>query len=148
MTRTVLVPFDGSPLSSEALRHALTTFPDATITVLYVVDLFEPDVPDGADIDSTYEPLMGSEAWYEWTETITAHLFERARDLAEEYDRTVETESDIGDPKRIVVDHAAEESVDHVVIGAHGRPAEREAPLGSVATVVARRSNVPVTLVR
>jgi len=40
MPRTVLVPVDGSPLSSRALRHALREFPEAEIAAYHVIDLF------------------------------------------------------------------------------------------------------------
>lgn len=148
MTQTVLVPIDGSPRSFDALRHALTEFPDATIIVHHVVDLFAPAESDPGDAEPTYEPLLGSEAWYDWVDRFTERLLDRARDLAAEYDRDIETVSDIGDPKRIIVDYADEEAVDHIVVGTHGRSSTETSPLGSVATVVARRAPVPVTLVR
>ncbi|MFB6101349.1 MAG: universal stress protein [Haloplanus sp.] len=145
MTRTVLVPVDGSPLSFRALRHALTEFPDATIRVLHVVDLFDPESGPG---DTTYEPIIGSEAWYDRIETATERLFDRVRERAAAHDRSVVTESEIGDPARIIVDYTEAEPVDHVVLGAHGRPAERNAALGHVASVVVRRAAAPVTVVR
>lgn len=52
------------------------------------------------------------------------------------------------DPKRIIVEFADEENIDHIVLGAHGRPAEKRPVFGTVAEVVARRATVPVTLVR
>ncbi|WP_248896821.1 universal stress protein [Haloplanus halobius] len=145
MTDSVLVPVDGSPLASTALRHALTMFPDATVTALHVVDLFDPG--DGDLADTTYEPMIGSEAWYDRAETLTERVLDDARELAATYDRDIDTASDIGDPKRVIVDSADETGIDHVV-GAHGGPTGEVAPLGSVATVVARRVGVPVTLVR
>ena len=38
MAREVLLPTDGSPLSKEALEHAIDTFPDGNITLIHVVD--------------------------------------------------------------------------------------------------------------
>ncbi len=35
----ILVPFYGSPLSQRALERAVTKHPDATITVMYVINL-------------------------------------------------------------------------------------------------------------
>lgn len=148
MTRTVLVPVDGSPLSFDALRHALTEYPDATVTVLHVVDLYAPAESTPDDAASTYEPVMGSEAWYDWVDRLAERLFDRAEALAAEYDRDVDTAMDIGDPKRVIVDYADEEDVDHVVVGAHGQAGDRSDPLGPIATVVARRAPVSVTLVR
>ncbi|MGM0605642.1 MAG: universal stress protein [Halobacteriota archaeon] len=147
MTRTILVPIDGSPLSFKALRHALSAFPDASITVLHVADLFEPGYDVHGEFETAYEPLMGTAEWYERVDDVTNALFEEARQLAADYDREITTESEIGDPKRVVVDYVDEEAIDHVVIGAHGRTSDR--PMyGSVAEVVVRRSAVPVTIVR
>jgi nucleotide-binding universal stress UspA family protein len=148
VTDHVLVPVDGSPLSFDALRHALADFPDASITVLHVVDLFEPDHGVGDDADTSYEPLLGSEEWYARVKERSEDILDEARSVAADRQREIETASEIGDPKRIVVDYAAEEPIDHIVIGAHGRPDEDRALLGGVAEVVARRAVVPVTLVR
>jgi nucleotide-binding universal stress UspA family protein len=148
VTGSVLVPFDGSPLSTEALEHALTQFPDASITVLHVVDLFEPGYGTGGEYESAYEPAMGSDEWYERADRVSDQLFEQARETAAEHDAELDTESDIGDPKTVIVDYTETEDVDHVVLGAHGRPAERRPVFGAVAETVARRATVPVTLVR
>jgi nucleotide-binding universal stress UspA family protein len=148
MSKNVLVPIDGSPLSNKALRHALTEFPDSSITVLHVVDLFEPGYGTSPDFETSYEPLMGSEEWYERAEEVSDQLFEEAEEIATEHDREVTTESEIGDPKRIIVDFVEEEDIDHVVLGAHGRTEEKRPIFGSIAEIVARRSPVPVTLIR
>ena len=145
---TVLVPIDGSPLSFDALHHALSTFPDAEIIVLHVVDLFEPGYGTDLETEGSYEPLMGTEEWYERADQVTDQLFEEVDAVAADYDRTVETTSEIGDPKRIIVDFTEEEAVDHVVLGAHGRSEKERSLFGSVTEIVARRVSVPVTLVR
>ena len=148
MTKQVLVPIDGSPLSLRALRHALTEFPDASVTVLHVVDLSEPGYGTHADVETSYEPLMGSEEWYARAEEISERLFDDACELADDYDREISTTSEIGDPKRIIVDYADEEDVDHIVLGAHGRTEEERPLFGSVTEIVARRATVPVTIIR
>jgi nucleotide-binding universal stress UspA family protein len=148
MTRHVLVPTDGSPLARQALRHALREFPDADITVLHVVDLFEPTYGEHQGFEPTYEHMMGTAEWYEATERVTDAVLGAARDLAADYGREVETDSDIGDVDRVVLSYAEEEDVDHIVLGAHGREGADRPFFGSVADTVARRASVPVTLVR
>jgi nucleotide-binding universal stress UspA family protein len=91
---------------------------------------------------------MGSEEWYDRAEEVSERLFEEARELADEYDREVSTTSEIGDPKRIIVDYADEEEIDHIVLGAHGRTEEERPVFGSIAEIVSRRATVPVTLIR
>jgi nucleotide-binding universal stress UspA family protein len=147
MTEHVLVPIDGSPLSYEALRRVLENSPDASITVLHVVDLFEPGYGVYPDFETSYEPLTGSEEWYERAEEVSEQLFAEAQELADEHDRSISTTSDIGDPRRIIVDYADEEDVDQIVLGAHGRREDRPV-FGSVAEIVTRRATVTTTLVR
>ena len=148
MTKNVLVPVDGSTLSWNALRYALEEFPDASITALHVVDLFEPGYGAYPDFETTYEPLMGSEEWYERAEEVSERLLSEADATAADYDRALTTVSEIGDPKRVVVDYADEEDVDQIVLGAHGREESGRSVFGSVAEIVARRATVTVTLVR
>lgn len=148
MPGSVLVPVDGSPLSTRALRHALRTFPDAEITAYHVVDLFDPEYETVDDVGSSYEPMIGSEAWYGSVAEARDRLFAEVDEVADDYDRSVATESEIGDPKRLVVDYATDEDVDHVVVGAHGRLETKRPLFGSVADAVVRRSPVSVTVVR
>lgn len=147
MARTVLVPIDGSPLSSRALRHALREFPDAEITAYHVIDLFEPDYADEA-VASTYEPLPSSDEWDHFVGEVEDRLFAEVDEVAADYDRSVATDSDIGDPKRLVLEYATDENVDHIVLGAHGRSDTERAVYGSIAETVVRRAPVPVTVVR
>lgn len=148
MTETVLVPVDGSPLSKRALRHALREFPDADIVAYHVIDLFEPDYDTHLDVDSAYEPMIGSDEWDGFVTDARDQLFEEVTEIAADYDRSITTASDIGDPKRFVVEYATNEDVDHVVIGAHGRSDAPRPFFGSVAAATVRRSPIPVTVVR
>ncbi len=75
-------------------------------------------------------------------------ILERAREQAAAYDHDLETEQVIGSVSRSIVDYVEGSDVDHVVIGSHGRTGASRILLGSVAENVARRSPVPVTIVR
>ena len=44
--------------------------------------------------------------------------------------------------------YAEENDIDHIVVGSHGRGGVSRMLLGSVAETVARRSSVPVTIIR
>lgn len=145
---SVLVPIDGSHHSYRALRHALDTFPEASVTALHVVDLFEPDRGVGSGGGSVYEPPMGSKAWYERAEAASSEILEEAERIADARGRELATISEIGDPERLIVEIADEEEIDHVVMGTHGRPEGKRPVYGSTADAVARRAPVSVTLVR
>jgi nucleotide-binding universal stress UspA family protein len=148
MTSHILVPLDGSPLSRRALRHALKEYPGASITVLHVVDLFEPGYGADPDFETTYEPLMGSEEWYERAEELSEQLLDEARSIADEYDGEITTTYEIGDAKQVIVEYAEAEAIDHIILGAHGRREEERPIFGSIAEMVSRRASVPVTLIR
>lgn len=143
MEEHVLVPVDGSPLAYDALRHALEKFQDATITVLHVIDVFEP-----TDGGSLYEPMMGSQEWEAMERDAAEAVLSEAETIAADYDRHIETTSEIGDPQRLIPDFARDEGVDHVVIGVHGRDEADRTMFGRVADTVVYRSPVSVTVIR
>jgi nucleotide-binding universal stress UspA family protein len=146
MAETVLVPIDGSPLSRQALRHALDTFPDREIVAFHVSDLFDPGA--GSDTDSLYEPIAGSDEWYAQETEATEELLSEAEEIAAEYDREITTESEIGDPQRLIPEYAREQDIDHIVLGVHGREDTERQLVGRVAEKVIYRAPVPVTMIR
>ncbi|MFP4626786.1 MAG: universal stress protein [Natronomonas sp.] len=135
----VLVPVDGSDPADSAIDHAVTHFPEANITVLYVMDPV-----DGA---TAWGPVTGEDwvsAAEERAESVLAEASERAADAGHD----VETASVIGRPSQAIVEYAEEHDVDQVVIGSHGRKGVARVLLGSVAETVVRRTPSPVTVVR
>ncbi len=146
MGETVLVPVDGSPLSHRALRHALDKFPDAEIVALHISDLFEPW--HGVGEQSRHEPRIGSDEWYTMENEHAEQLLSETEEIAAEFDRELTTESEIGDPRRIIPEYAREEDINHIVVGVHGREDESRSLFGQVAETVVFRSPVSVTVVR
>lgn len=122
VSRHVLVPFTDSEEATQALEHALTSFSEATITVLHVGSVNAADEAD-------------------------AHL-EAAEVVAAKHDTTVETALLRGTPKHEIIQYAEEHDIDHIVMGSRGRSGMSRLLLGSVAETVVRRSPVPVTVVR
>jgi len=140
----VLVPFDRSVCSRNALEYAFDQFPDATVTALFVDSpLFE-----------AYEPIESKEdlddvgAGDGTADDETHTVLETARRTAAQNDRAVETATAQGDPAREILTWLAESDVDHVVIGCHGRDGVARWVLGSVAETVVRRAPTPVTAIR
>ncbi len=143
MTRHVLVAVDDSAQSTEALEFACTEYPDATITALYVLDpgdFYAVGGVEGTAIN--YDEVQGHH------EDRAEEILETAREQAADHGVEIETEHVIGGVSRSIVDYADEQDVDHIVIGSHGRTGASRILLGSVAETVARRSPVPVTIVR
>lgn len=148
MSRQLLVPVDGSPLSKQALEYAFENYPDAAVVALHVIDPSEPGYSSMTRVDVRNEPPHGSEAWYDRAAEEEALVFDEVRDLAAEHDAALTTESKTGGPAREIVDYAEEHDIDGIVLGGHGRTGPGRLLLGSVAELVVARSPVTVTVVR
>lgn len=138
MDRTILVGIDGSKQAIAALEYAMDLFPDASITAASVVN------PVAA--------VAGGEAFdgslFEEQRNLGEEYLQRAVEVAAEHDREIDTELLIGTPFRELLTYARDAGIDHIVVGSHGRTGLERMLLGSVAELVVRRSQVPVTVVR
>ena len=135
----VLVPVDGSDPSDVALEYALDQFADDDVLALNVIDPV-----DGA---TTWGPGSADD-WLSSSKERADDVLEAAAARAAEAGREIETDRAVGRPARTVVEYAADQDVDHIVIGSHGREGISRVLLGSVAETVVRRSSVPVTVAR
>ncbi|ELY68111.1 universal stress protein [Natrinema versiforme] len=144
MARHVLVAVDDSKQSTEALEFACTEYPEATITAIYALDPGEFYAVSGVEgtAMANYDEIQGRH------EERAEEILETAREQAAEHGVDLETEHVVGGVSRSIVDYAAENGVDHIVVGSHGRTGASRILLGSVAETIARRSPVPVTIVR
>ncbi|MDQ2052417.1 universal stress protein [Natronolimnohabitans sp. A-GB9] len=156
MSRTILVPTEGSPLSTKALETALADYPDAEIVVVHVmdpigsglslIDVMRPTFDDGAPPGS-----VSPEYWREWHEKAESKakaVFDEARETAAEHDRRIETVLEFGEPDAIILEYAEERDVDRIVMGSHCRSGAERFLLGSVAETVVKRAPAPVMVVR
>lgn len=148
MSRHLLVPVDGSPLSKQALEFALEEYDDVSIVALHVLDPTDPGYSSATEIDVRNEPRHGSDEWYERAGEEEEDIFDDARELAADYDAELETESAVGEPAREIVAYAEDNETDQIVMGSHGRTGMTRLLIGSVAEMVIRRSPVTVTVVR
>lgn len=135
----ILVPTDGSAEGEHALEYAieLARTHDATIRAVYVINA------------ASYGGLAMETAWDGITDALREEgevAVERVKELAPS-DVDVETNVLEGSPSRVIVDEAAPENCDLVVMGTHGRGGIDRLLLGSVAERVVRRSPVPVLTV-
>jgi nucleotide-binding universal stress UspA family protein len=137
MNQRILVPYDGSEQSNEAFVHALTSFPDADIVLLHVVE------PYTATADHTSVARTN----YDQRRAQAEELLEDAVDTQGETDR-VETVIAVGRPIHEILSATDEHGIDQIVLGSHGRDGAARLLLGSVAETVVRRAPVPVTVVR
>ena len=144
MVDHVLVPVDDSAQSTAALEFACREYPAATITALHVLDPGDFYAATGVEggAAANYDELQRHH------ENRAEAVLEEARELAADLGVEIETDHVMGGISRSIVDYADEHDVDHIAIGSHGRTGASRILLGSVAEKVARRSPVPVTIVR
>lgn len=139
MIERVLVPMDESDLAEKALRYALEAHPDAEITVLHVVG--QPSPMMGPATRLALEDDFEAAA-----EEHAEKLFDRAREIANEYDAEIDTQVTAGHPAKQIVERAG--TFDTVVIGSHGGTIVDRLFVGNITETVFRRCPVPVTVVR
>ena len=141
MPDNVLVALDGSPLAERALMYALETFPNATITTIYVIN------PIDSVIDVEAGGLPVAEDWYDTAQERATEIHATATDLAADHDTVLATVTEVGKPAREILDYAADNGIDQIVMGSHGRSGLDRTFLGSVAETVTRRAQIPVTII-
>ena len=139
MEKRILVAFDGTDQSVDALEYAASEWPDAELVLLTVIDPSEAGFSAGRGVPS------GAEEWYE---TMKARAEGTLADGAALVDREVETATEVGTPREAIVEYAEADHIDHIVVGSHGRQGISRILLGSVAEGVVRTAPVPVTVVR
>lgn len=137
MYRTILIPVDGSETSRVALEHAiaLATGLDATVRVLAVVEPGGSPLAFGVD-----EVEAVNRAIDDLVDTI----------VAADGRTEVSIRSDVrrGQPvHEVILEYAEESGADLVVLGRQGMSTLPRTILGSTVDRVARRAEVPVTLV-
>ncbi|AGB30709.1 UspA domain-containing protein [Natrinema pellirubrum DSM 15624] len=144
MADNVLVAVDDSNQSTEALEFACREYPEATITAIHVLDPGDFYAVTGVEgtAMANYDEIQDHH------EERAENILETAREQADDHGLEIETDHVVGGVSRSIVDYAAEHDMDHIVIGSHGRTGASRILLGSVAETVARRSPVPVTIVR
>ncbi len=132
----LLFPTDGSQGASVVFDHVLDIAAehDATVHVLHVADPTRVFQRKGSVIDAIEQE----------GETLVRDTAARAGQ------RGVETVTDVrtGDPYSTIVDYAASQDLDLVVMPTHGRRGLERFLLGSTTERVLRRSDVPVLTIR
>lgn len=140
MYDSILIPTDGSAESAEAAEAGLDLAEelDAEVHAVSVVD-----AELVASTTYTTGAAKNEERMHEEAEENAAEAAEGARERGLEAVEVVET----GIPAEKIVEYA-DENVDAIVIGTHGRSGMRRVLLGSVTDKVVRTASVPVVTVR
>jgi universal stress protein A len=133
----ILFPTDFSPAGEQALEMAASLARDAGATLI-VVHVEEPPIAYG-----------GGELYYGIEGVDREQLLQKLRDTRPA-DPTVAClhKLMVGDPAEAILQLAADEHVDLIVMGTHGRRGLTRLLMGSVAEAVVRRATCPVLTVR
>ncbi len=137
MTTHILTPIDGSEQSYAGLAYGLASFPDARFTAMHIIDRRRHrDEGPGA-----------SRPWEERAEEQAERFLERAQDMADDNEQSIETEVAFGTPHKQLIRYALDADIDHVIVGSHGRSPIKSPFLGRVSEALLRRLPVSVTIV-
>lgn len=139
MYKKILLAVDGSLSAQRATDHALWLAGQsgAEVVVLYVVDThqaFQVGIHAG---NARAELVAEGQQALEKTAQAAAQMGVRVTTLLLE-----------GDPKSTLVDYAAQEDVDCLVVGSHGAGGLESALLGSVSEYCVFHAPCPVLVVR
>lgn len=139
MADQILVPMDDSEMAARALRHALETRGDAEITVLNVVGKSTPMMGKavGLALEDNFEDAAEERA---------SEVFDRANEIAAEYEAEIHTKVAVGQPAGTIVEESA--AFDGIFLGSHSRSLIDRLLVGNVAKTVVKQAPVPVTVVQ
>jgi nucleotide-binding universal stress UspA family protein len=138
MYQTILVPLDNSWADDTILNHvkALARLMGSRLILLHVADGMVARNQEQLNLDDSDE-IRGDRRYLE----------ERRASLAGE-GFEVSARLACGDPTDHIVSVAAEEHCDLIAMSTHGHRLIKDVVLGSVASAVRHRTDVPVLLVR
>lgn len=138
--QTIIVPFDFSDPSQEAVEAALELAEEST--KIHVVHIVDP-----TPVMISMDPALPVPASYDHGR------FEEAREqmieiFADEKYAAVNIHCGIGDPGTELADYARTVRADMIVMPSHGRSGLERLLLGSVAERVLRLAHCPVLILR
>ncbi|MEA1931243.1 MAG: universal stress protein [Euryarchaeota archaeon] len=143
----ILVPTDGSTVAEAAVDHAvdLAEKYDAEVHALFVADVDAVTYSLGTEqIDRIRQGnFQGMTDLREDAEEATGYVKRQAEPLG----LSVVERHAGGRPHAVIADYAADNDIELVVMGSHGRSGVRRALLGSVTERTLRSTHVPVLVV-
>ncbi|MCU4926670.1 universal stress protein [Halobacteria archaeon AArc-dxtr1] len=137
----VLLPVDGSESAQEAIEFAAASVDASAFTLIHVVTPTQ-------GVEGNYYGVDLHEQAVERGEQLCEDAHDELANALDTDDVAIDTTVETGRPAPTIVAYAADNDVDHIVMGSTGRSGLSRVLLGSVAETVVRRATVPVTVVR
>ena len=147
MFKNILVAIDGSQSSTNALEAAaeLAQSSGGTLHILHVVR--EMQVPLTPGLMDAYEQLERQR--HDLLNSAGEQLINQAKRAVESKGLdNIETDIGAGDPATAIVDYAAKEKVDLIVIGSRGHSKVESVILGSVSRKVSNSSKTSCLIIK
>jgi nucleotide-binding universal stress UspA family protein len=140
----ILLPVDGSPSSSRAVRYVIQHWGDKQAKRGLSLILLHVDPP----LPERVARVLPAETRAGYHDDHSKVAVRPARTALRKAGLEFEERHAVGDPGMFTVALAAKERCDLIAMGSHGRGAFLSAVLGSVVMKVLSRSKVPVLVVR
>lgn len=137
----IMLPVDGSPLSLEAVHHAIRLVRDGLKADFLLANVQEPS--SLYELVVVHDPEALRRVALEAGEHAVASAAALLADAGLEHDIEIAS----GDPAHMLAEIAQTNECDAIIMGAHGE-GESGAALGSVAQALLRSSSIPVMIVR
>lgn len=142
--KKILIPIDGSESSLEALRYASSFAREFNITV-YLMTVVESH-HSIYDVYADQNVLLQRES--DILAIVNARLEETEKKAKEIGIKNIKTVSQSGITYQKITEFAAEENIDLIVMGTHGRSGIAHFLIGSVTEKVIRTAPCPVLVIR
>jgi nucleotide-binding universal stress UspA family protein len=149
--RKILVPLDGSSTSLKALQYAVHLAGFGTSTAELVVMHVLEDVKQGGAIglQAKYGNVRLVEGFKRARREAALKWLKQIQEAARKKGIQIKIEVLDGDSKaEVIIDYAAENAVDLIVVGSRGLTGFKRLLLGSVANAIVANAPCPVMVVR
>jgi len=138
----ILVGVDGSEHSKRAIEHLLKFLPSQGPQEIHLLNVQIP-------IESGHARMFVSkEQLDEYYRDEGLAALKGAREILDEAGVSYQHHVAVGHVAETIANYGREHGFDQIVIGSHGHGALRHLLMGSVASDVLRRSEIPVTLIK
>lgn len=137
----VLIPLDGSANADRAVAHALALREQAPDVEIHLLSVQIP-------LDGHASSFFSAEALTGYHRDEGLAALASARRMLDAAGVPYAHHIAVGHVADTIVRYAQERGFDRIVMGSHGRSGLRHLLMGSVASEVSKRSQVPVTLVK
>ncbi len=144
MAKKILVAYDGSELSQQAVREAKTNATEHPDTVIHVITVI---YATGPVTNTVFMRSIGHELAEQYESEIA-----KVKDELEAEDYSVETKVIVGESNRnpgaAICDYAKEMDAELIIIGNRGLGGMKKLLLGSVSDYVVHHSACPVLIMK